>query len=339
MGKGQRRKISSEQRKLNLLTALMNSDPLTYEEIYLNVPGYVDAEGKEMDLRTFERDKAALRDVGIALVVKKDSNKEKPDVYSVEIDAEDAQPPALDLTPQQIQILDFAASLWQNSAFEKQIDTAVTKVKASTLPFEENSDLTAKPLRNIKLQTVHVPELKAIAKGISGKHEIRFHYASQTSQTLTQRKVLPAKLLQFRNLWYLYGIDRNDGQSKFFKLSRFRSKVSVTSAKVDYEIDPNLDLREMLNRQEPGSGGIARIKVQSGYEKVFQREYHPRADQGEEWAGKTWLSGEVAYLDEDQFISRCIQYLDRVVIVGPKQLRKRLENDLHSMTRILSDVK
>lgn len=339
MSKGQRRNISSEQRKLNLLTALMNSDSLTHEEIYRNVPGYVDAKGKEITLRSFERDKADLRALGIDLVVRKDPNKKKPDVYSIEIDAKNEHSSALDLTPQQIQILDFAASLWENSAFEKQIDTAVTKIKASTLPFEENTDLKVKPLFNIKLQTVHVPELKTIAKGISGKHEIRFHYASQTSQTLSQRRILPGKLVQFRNLWYLYGIDRNDGQNKFFKLSRFRSKVSLTSAKVDYEIDPNLDLRELLRQQEPSNGGKAQIKVQNGYEKIFQREYRPSDRAGEQWDGKNWLSGEVSYLDEDQFISRCIQYLDRIVIVGPSELRKRMENELHSLTQMLNDVK
>nr|MDQ3354917.1 hypothetical protein [Actinomycetota bacterium] len=58
------------ERLFNLTAALLSTArPLTREELHERVPGYPDDDPKGAARRAFERDKEALRDMGIPLTV------------------------------------------------------------------------------------------------------------------------------------------------------------------------------------------------------------------------------------------------------------------------------
>src|SRR5688500_16511119 len=93
------------ERLINLIAALLDGRrPLTASEIRERIAGY-DSQSAEAFRRTFERDKAELRDMGIPIETVKDEDDN--DAYV--IPADKYYMPELDLQPDEIAALKLAA--------------------------------------------------------------------------------------------------------------------------------------------------------------------------------------------------------------------------------------
>ena len=101
------------ERLVNLVLCLLSTRQyLTAERIRAIVPGYADAPTDEAFFRTFERDKAELRDLGIPLETGRNSVFDAADGYR--ISRRDYELGDIDLEPDEAAAVALAVRLWDS---------------------------------------------------------------------------------------------------------------------------------------------------------------------------------------------------------------------------------
>ena len=203
------------ERLLNLVVLLLDTTrPLTFEEIRerLGVYGQDDVATAK---RQFERDKDQLRDIGVPLVV------EPTDVWETEegyrIPKERYYLPEIGFTPEEAAALFVAA---REPAPDGDAGQGLLKlligVESGLLGAAGEWSGTAGP-------DAFAPHLAAAAEAAARRRRVGFGYRSARGDE--QRRTLDAwGLVSRRGSWYLVGLDRDRGEPRAFRLSRFLSE-------------------------------------------------------------------------------------------------------------------
>ncbi|MGH2819833.1 MAG: helix-turn-helix transcriptional regulator [Actinomycetota bacterium] len=200
------------ERLINLIAALLETrTPMTAEQVRTEIAGY-DRGSFDAFRRTFERDKEALRAMGIPLeVVPTDPFAEQADGYI--ISKERYSLPDLDLEADELAALRLAA-------LGEQAHTGLLKLSVSS----EAATSGGPPLvagANVGAEHPHLVPLYA---ALLERHPVRFGYETGRG-SVGDRSVEPHALVHRAGHWYLVGRDAADGETKTFKLSRFTSEV------------------------------------------------------------------------------------------------------------------
>lgn len=202
---------------LNLVALLLEaSSPLPFERIRELLPAY-GQDDIAAAKRMFERDKDALRDLGIPLEVA------PTDVWEVEegyvIPKERYYLPEIHFTPEEISALFVAAA---TSGEDPVAGQAVMKLL---------SGVEGSPLSGVAGRALAVdPEpgrahLTAVAGAIQEGHSLRFEYRTAEGET-SERHLDPYGLIWRSGQWYAVGLDRDRGAIRSFRLSRIASAVA-----------------------------------------------------------------------------------------------------------------
>lgn len=201
------------ERLLNLVGALLDTTRLlTADEIRDRVPGYPEGSGTAFH-RAFERDKAALRDMGIPVdVVTLDPTRADSEVgYRVRRDRYELPDPGL--TPEEVAALHLAATQVRLEGG----DATEAVWKLGGVPGVD-ADPSAAPAPAAIPGSAHLPALFSAA---TERRTARFAYRGE------ERTVDPWRL-EFRNgAWYLIGRDHGRGERRTFRLDRFSGPVET----------------------------------------------------------------------------------------------------------------
>ncbi|MFN2545047.1 MAG: helix-turn-helix transcriptional regulator [Actinomycetota bacterium] len=203
------------ERLVNLTALLLESRrPLTFGEIRERIPSYGQGE-LTASKRMFERDKDVLREAGIPVELV------ATDAYAVEdgytIPKERYYLPEIDFTKEEMSAL-YVAS--HSPAAGGEAEQAALKLRAaSSAPLAETTApvATAGP-------DLAGPRLLEAAEATLGRRSIRFGYRSTAGEPAT-RHVDPWALLWRGGHWYVVGLDRDRGEPRSFRLSRFLTGV------------------------------------------------------------------------------------------------------------------
>ena len=196
------------ERLINLSAALLAAErPLTRVELRVRVPGY--AAEDESFRRAFERDKDALRSMGIPVAVEPlDSrNPDSPEGYRVRREQYELPDPRLE--PDELAALHLAVSAVRLEG------TAATEAiwKLGGAPD------VAEPAARVALEgSEHLPALFAC---VSERRAVRFTYRAEG-------RTVDPWLLAFRNgRWYLSGRDHTRDDERQFRLDRMSGPKPV----------------------------------------------------------------------------------------------------------------
>lgn len=202
--------MSKLERLLNLLALLLDTGhPLTAEEIQARVPGYSDDHAAFR--RTFERDKAELREMGVPVEVARVPGTEPPqDGYRVDRRAYAGQDPQLE--PDELAALYLAANM----------------VRVGDLPLGDPfwklggnpSGAAGEDLVDIPAHPNLPPLFDAAASG----RQVRFRYNDAL------RTVDPHQLGFSRGHWYLWGFDHLREEVRAYRVDRIQGDVEVLGA-------------------------------------------------------------------------------------------------------------
>lgn len=204
------------ERLIDLVALLLETRrPLTFDQIRSVMPAYGqqdDASAKRM----FERDKDALREVGVPLEVV------ATDVWEVEqgyrIPKDQYYLPDVRFSEDEVWAL-FVASHAPGEGGDAEL--AFQKLTANT----ETNVLTAMAQRApAPGMDASGPHLGAVADALARHRALRFRYRPAQGKA-AQRVVEPYSLVFRRGHWYLVGLDRSRGDVRSFRLSRIVSAV------------------------------------------------------------------------------------------------------------------
>jgi proteasome accessory factor B len=205
------------ERLVNLVALLLNAQaPLSFEEIREALPAY-----EQGDLTTakrmFERDKDALREIGIPVELR------ATDVWEVEegyvIPRERYYLPEIDFTPEEVSALVVAAlAPGDDEAAGSAVRKLIAGVDASAL-----GSLSARP---VALGPDRGGErIAALARAIQDVRAVTFRYRGADGE-VTEREIEPYGLLARSGRWYVVGHDRRRNDIRAFRISRVATDVS-----------------------------------------------------------------------------------------------------------------
>jgi len=215
------------ERMTNLVLVLLEAPrPLALREIASSVAGY--PRGKEASRQAFERDKRALRELGIPISVEPLAGE---DQLGYRIHPEDYYLPELRLDPDEEQALSFAVAAVQLGGAAGR--DAVAKLGATgEVPEPGLPPMAVLP---------SLPALGLLHQAVRERALVRFGYRGR------RREVEPYGLMFKFTAWYLVGRDRTapDNVPRRFRVDRFEDAPVLGQAEA-FELPAGFDLPEAV---------------------------------------------------------------------------------------------
>lgn len=297
------------ERLLNLVAALLDAGrPLSRLEIQRRVPGYGEGESAR---RAFERDKDALRAMGIPVVLEPVAPEHREQGDAVEgyrIPPEQYQLPDPHLAPDELAALHLAASTVRLGATADgapgEAGMAIWKLGGAT-----GEALPATPVAALP-GSEHLPVLFA---ALGERRTVRFAYRG------AERTVDPFRLSYTGGHWYLIGHDHDRREVRNFRLDRMEAAPKTGDAG-GFERPPHApqptpapwrmgdeDLVEAVLLVDAGQAQWAAVRA--GAEAVRER----RPD------GSVVLAMPVT--NRAAFRTFVLGFLEHAEVIGPPELR------------------
>jgi proteasome accessory factor B len=300
------------ERLINLIAALLDTArPLTAEEIREQISGY-DQPNDDAFRRAFERDKEALRAMGIPLELRKsDPFAEVGDAYIIPKDK--YYLPDLDLEPDELAALGVAAQAVLGAG--DQAAAGLLKLTAeSSLPslggprILWGADIAAEQ-----------PLLGPLYAAVLDRKVVRFRYGPGGQGA--PRTVEGYGLVHRRGHWYLVGKDAGDGVIKSFRASRIADLQATTAS---YEVPEGFTAGDRLDREAwewgPDPMTDATI-VFSESVRWWAEQNLPEASTNESPDG---LEVKVPFANVNALVAWLIGFGDKVTLVEPESARQTL---------------
>jgi len=313
--------INPEDRLFHLILALMStSHGLNKEQILTTVRGYrEDTEAgmaRESIERRFERDKDALRDLGIPLeatIPPEDDGNNKNTLYRIPKGDYDI-PSDISFTARDVAILNIAAAVWREGTLSKEAHIAQMKLASYGLSVNENL------LGFAPIISTRDPALQALRDAIDQEFCVGFTYAKPGEKESTTRTVSPWALVNHEGRWHLYGLENSTGVAKTFLLRRIVSSITrsaepMTPGPAQAAAIALSDLEKLYSLT------TATLAIEAGSDAlaVLQKRPGTRRD-GDHLV--------VHYTDEAIFASELTAFGSDVRVLKPEGLRARVISNL-----------
>jgi proteasome accessory factor B len=300
------------ERLINLIAALLETPrPLTAEEIRRQISGY-NQPNDEAFRRAFERDKEALRAMGVPIELRKsDPFADVGDAYIIPKDK--YYLPDLDLEPDELAALGVAA---------QAVLGAGDRATSGLLKLTTESSLPS--LRGPRILwgadvAAEQPLLGPLYAALLDRKAVHFRYGSE--EGAGDRVVEGYGLVHRRGNWYLVGKDRGDAVVKAFRVSRIAEVGPTTSS---YEVPEGFAAGDRLDREawEWGPEPVTEATI------LFSEPVRWWAEQNLPGA-KTRECGDglevkVPFANVDALVVWLIGFGDRVTLIEPETVRRTL---------------
>lgn len=319
--------VRVDERLFSLILALIASrHGLTKDQILSTVygyaPGYVSgtstaaAQANASLDRMFERDKDAVRDMGVVietLTPLDDIDDNKIQRYRISEDAYEL-PDDVRFTPQEMALLELAASAWREGSLTAESRHALTKL--ISLGVTADSQLIGVAPR-IRVNDRAFDMLQSIqaAHGIAA-----FRYIRPGDTQARERTVAPLGLTNWRGNWYVLAFDSEAGAERTFLLSRIVSDVrkvpnkthdcvpEAFASRLHSELDDRASGTEAIVEVSPNTDASLRLGSLYG-QPVDGRVLIPFADIDLLTDELTSFGSEVLVISPPELIARVISKL------------------------------
>jgi predicted DNA-binding transcriptional regulator YafY len=209
--------VRKAERLLNLIAFLLETDRLiTPQQIQDTVPGYAE-QSWEAFKRMFERDKEALREVGIPLEVAPVALLGEPE-EGYRIPKDRYYLPELDLAAEEL------ASLWLAAGLVRLQDPTAARTALLKLAGELPPEVERARLSWLSADLgLAVPGLPRAFEAVAERRTVSFDYRGRSGPQT--RTLDPYGLVHRKGTWYLVGRDHDRGENRSFRLDRVSGEL------------------------------------------------------------------------------------------------------------------
>lgn len=220
------------ERLVNLTIALLEARrPLTFDEIRRRTRYYPQTDAASAR-RMFERDKDALRSLGIPVETRQDFGMDDPGYL---IDRRTYELRNIDLDAEEVAALAVAVEMMGAQ------DGALPLAKvAARAPDPAPHD---PPMTRVDLP---VTDIERLAAPIVERRAVRFAYRTADGRSGV-RTVEPYGIVRRRRAWYLVGLDRDREGPRGFRTDRMLGDVEVLGPAEAFEVPVDLDLGAVVS--------------------------------------------------------------------------------------------
>jgi proteasome accessory factor B len=304
------------ERLINLIAALLEARrPMTAEEIRSRIAGY-DQATFEAFRRAFERDKDALRAMGIPLELRSlDPLTDQEQGYT--IPKERYYLPDLDLEPDELAALAIAT--------ESLVDPRGNPATSGLLKLSVAQDAAAasgpRPVAGADV-AVGDPRLGAIYAAVVDRHPIAFAYEDARGRR-SQRRVEPWALVHRAGHWYLSGRDADAGERRTFKVSRIAAAIEQLEG--SYNVPRRDEVTRSIGAEAWEFGGDEAAEVRVRFEpgaRWWAEQNLAHLPSAEAPGGR--LEVEMPTANVEALLAWVIGWDGAVEVVSPPEVRVRL---------------
>jgi proteasome accessory factor B len=308
------------ERLLNLVALLLNSSrPLTFEEIRAKIPAYQQDDVASAK-RMFERDKDALREVGVPV------DLAATDVWEVErgyrIVKEHYYLPDIGFSPDEMWALFVAAHA---PGADGEAEQAFHKLSSAADANLLTAIADRAPAPGID---VSGPHLGAVADALARRRRIRFRYRPSQGRA-GQRTVDPHALVFRKGNWYLVGLDAEREEVRSYRLSRLRSTVKevgpAAAAPEGFDAVAHLAAGPWGLGEPAETARIAFTEKVAWLVAASTPGAVPRPSRG------GWIDVDVPAGQTESFVSWVLSFGPDARVVSPKGLREEVVRRLQSL--------
>lgn len=298
--------VSSEERLFSLLLALAATQVgLTKHEILSTVHGYSKRYGESANRasieRQFERDKDALRDLGIPIESFEPLDQpENNQLTRYRIRRELLQlPEDLTFTPRELSLLRLAAFAWRES-------TVAAEARSAQMKLSSLGDALDEQILGIAPRiTAHDSSFVPLQSAAESHRIVSFEYRKRNDISPEIRRVAPLALEKIDGRWHLISWDLNRDAPRTFLLARIASSVKLSPELFDAALLEHVETQvHELHRLREAQ--VARLVLVPGSEAAAQ------------------LSEELHYLDEAILAEQLVEYGADVYVLEPASLRAQV---------------
>lgn len=312
------------ERLINLIAALLEARrPMTSEDIRRSIAGY-EQSSQEAFRRSFERDKEALRAMGIPIELTPD-----PDtgVDAYRIPKARYYLPELDLDPDELAALRIAGDAILGST---------DAVRAGMMKLVAEADVPSGPPPGARIAwgadiAAEQPLLGPLYSAVLERNPVTFDYHRAGSDVAESRTVEPYGLVHRRGHWYLVGRDRDRDAVRSFKVSRVRAPLEARAGKFD--VPEGFDAAAHLGGEAwefgPEDAGVATVRFSESM-RWWAEQNFATATSHEGPDGS--LDVELPVANVGALVSWAIGFGGEVEIVSPAGARERLLEHLRPFT-------
>ncbi len=319
--------MSRIERLINLTAALLATDrPLTAEELSERVPGY--PEEKPAFRRQFERDKDALRELGMPLLLVM-LGPPGNELAAYRIDRERYYVKDPGLTPDELSALTLAARLVRLDHTGPSIGTgggpdgAMWKLRTDHVEeaLEQAQHPKTGPNSDELAADVVLPAdaaLSTIFEAIASGRAVLFTYRDE------QRHVVPRSLSFEKGRWYLSAYDTTRADDRSFRIDRMGTDVALGQPTDAPRRDDHRPSSSLHRPWELGTGDpiTASVLVDAEQAPWAIRSVDPSAVIERRDDGAVVISLHVRNVDA--FRSFVLGFLDGAEVLSPPNLRADL---------------
>ena len=252
----------SVERLLNVIMTIGSRRRIDRAKLFSVIPGYAEAVSDQAAERMFERDKAAIIELGLPLVTERDLFDENTVYYRIDAARSGA---VLDLTTEEYTVLLAASRAWDTAA----AGGAARRVRAKLLSLGHDADpdlLRRTPRGAVESLPVLSPLLQAVVSG----RGVRFMYRG-THGAPSERAVEPWVVGVHDGHWYVHGWDRDRGAPRVFRASRIES-FPVMAGAADQPRPASIDLSAELERMLDSDDRDAALLRAAPYKALALRD-------------------------------------------------------------------
>lgn len=320
--------ISSEERLLNLVIALMNTTSyMTRAQIVATVAGYDQTATLSAQERMFERDKVTLRNLGLPLVTIDRAGHASEIGYRIDKDSYELG--EFNFTPAQFSVLSLAAALWQeNTPLAADSSQGLTKLRSGHLG-QTDTDALAGLAPRLRESTGISEQL---IDAISLRRTVKFEYRAAHTGVLATRQVAPWRVAVRAGVWYLIGFDLDRQAPRVFRFSRFESKVTANKKSAPFEIPQDLNVDQLLGvHGQPAAEQVATVALRTDRAQSLRLRGTRVADDPRlsEYEIFTLPFRHTSLLSEE-----LAGYADAVLVLAPQELRHAVITRLQAVVSL-----
>lgn len=308
------------ERLINLIAALLDArGPLTADDIKRTIAGY-DQPNHEAFRRAFERDKEALRAMGVPLeVVPTDPFSDHADGYV--ISPARYYLPQLDLEPDELAALRMAAEAVLGGKEEAAAGLLKLTIDEGITPWDGprvvwGADLAAEQ-----------PLLAPLYAAVLERRPVGFDYRRAGDDRARHRKVEPYAIVHRRGNWYLVGRDKARDDLRSFRVSRIEGAIEepAGSYSIPAAFDPSAHVSGEAWEIGPDSPETATVRFDADL-GWWPAQNMPAAAQRPGPGGAVDVEVPVANLDA--LVSWVIGFAGRAEVAAPEEGRARMRAHL-----------
>ncbi|MBI3179683.1 MAG: WYL domain-containing protein [Deltaproteobacteria bacterium] len=244
------------ERLLNLLTLLLNTRrPISLREIreHPEFSAYLTHDPKSGE-RAFERDKAALTELGVPVRwVAPEGEEDEDGLGGYIVDQKRYYMPDLALAPAEVALLSIAgaaAAAIEGFPGRPTVIRALAKIGFDVDDAHPGPTLAHAPIKSAKNAQLAALHLQTLHDAVAARRQIRLAYDSLRGEG-TQRQVDPYGLYYRQGVWYLVGYCHLRQAERTFHLGRIR-EVKLTHADrrtPDFTVPEGFDISTHVERR------------------------------------------------------------------------------------------